>query len=62
MWIYLNAFCLNRNYHPDRVEVFGYPQTSIMVSAREYARAWLAGEYNDTIAPECRPGYRPEGT
>lgn len=62
IWMYLNAFCLYRDNHLSRVEDYGYPQTSIVTSAAEYARAWLAGEYNDSIAPECRPGYRPERT
>lgn len=58
MWIYLNAYCLHRDSHRPWDD-YGFPETSIVVSAREYARAWLAGEYNDTTPPEARPGYRP---
>jgi hypothetical protein len=58
-WIYLNAFCPNRADHLPW-EQYGFPQDAISVSAAAYGRAWLAGEYNDKMAPNMRPGYRPE--
>jgi len=58
MWIYLNPFCLHARVHRPLAE-YGPTANSIMTSAREYHRAWTAGEYNPDIAPEFRPGYRP---
>ena len=58
IWIYLNPFCRHAaNHRP--WEFYGYPHNSIITSAAEYHRAWMADEYGGE--PQFRPGYRPTG-
>jgi hypothetical protein len=59
MWIYLNAFCPNRENHL-KLEAYGFPKNSINISTRQYHDDWMSGRLNDTIPPESWPGYRPE--
>jgi hypothetical protein len=56
--IYLNAFCPHVAEHKPLAD-YGYPQTALLVGVAEYHRAWMAGEYNDSLPPNARPGYRP---
>jgi hypothetical protein len=57
-WVYLNAFCPNRDQHRPWDD-YGFTQNSLMKATAEYHRAWLAGELNADIPAEARPGYRP---
>jgi hypothetical protein len=56
-WVYLNARCAFRDTHKPW-DSYGFTRNSLMVAAEKYHSAWLAGDYNDTLPPECRPGYR----
>lgn len=57
MWVYLNSRCAFRDEHR-QWETYGFTQNSISVTTAEYHRAWLNGDFNDTLPPEGRPGYR----
>lgn len=57
-WIYLNAFCPYRDQHLPWDD-YGFCHRGIMLAAAHYHQTWLAGELNDDIPAEARPGYRP---